>query len=218
MQSVDPGIAPLGIITLEDVLEGKYTLIMTLKLRAHFGLEIIGEEIYDEFDAEGKSHLKSFASPNRGAMRRGVSRGREPHHGSPAVSEGTTAVSVVEPVAISISNESARISHSTPASPKLVGQPGGPMLRTASLGQSLGAFAFHRKNRPPTEDTSASPLTMTGRNRSRSQQRNARSDEGAPSSGVADRIAGVQEEDGARIPDEDERSGPDIPKGDVREE
>ena len=189
---------------------------MTLKLRAHFVLEIIGEEIYDEFDAEGKSHLKSFASPARGAMRRGVSRGRELHHGSPAVSEGTTAVSVVEPVAVS--NESARISQSTPASPKLVGQPDGPMLRTASLGQSLGAFAFHRKNRRPTEDTSALPLTMAGRNRSRSQQRNARSDEGAPSSGVADRIAGVQEEDGARIPDEDERSGPDIPKGDVREE
>ncbi|KAJ3975402.1 DUF21-domain-containing protein [Lentinula raphanica] len=36
LQSFDPAIMPLGIITLEDVLE-----------------ELIGEEIYDEFDSEG---------------------------------------------------------------------------------------------------------------------------------------------------------------------
>ncbi|KIJ19436.1 hypothetical protein PAXINDRAFT_96797 [Paxillus involutus ATCC 200175] len=36
LQGIDPAIMPLGIITLEDVLE-----------------ELIGEEIYDEFDSEG---------------------------------------------------------------------------------------------------------------------------------------------------------------------
>jgi metal transporter CNNM len=46
---------PLGIITLEDVLEG--TIINhwypVLELNLVFNLELIGEEIYDEFDQQG---------------------------------------------------------------------------------------------------------------------------------------------------------------------
>ena len=43
---------PLGIITLEDVLEGKFCQSISSTC-TYVSIELIGEEIYDEFDVEG---------------------------------------------------------------------------------------------------------------------------------------------------------------------
>ncbi|OJT05869.1 DUF21 domain-containing protein [Trametes pubescens] len=54
LQSVDPAVMPLGIITLEDVLEGEFIFLCEVMI-------LIGEEIYDEFDPQGHPDLHAYA-------------------------------------------------------------------------------------------------------------------------------------------------------------
>lgn len=63
-QAIDPSIMPLGIITLEDVLEGNCFLLLNAMTMSYISSELIGEEIYDEFDVEGEgAHSEAFVPP-----------------------------------------------------------------------------------------------------------------------------------------------------------
>jgi metal transporter CNNM len=174
--------------------------------------ELIGEEIYDEFDLEGQSRLKSYAVPKPKSKRR-PSRGLEaPVHPFPVtVPNSATAVSQNGPGGVSVPR-----SHSQPTSPTLsTSHEDDPVSRTPLLGRQLSALAIHRRIRNGSAGgTPSSAQTGWRTSRERSQQHKSKS-EGemaevglAPLSTPPARISEVQEEP-ERIPDEHEKSGPD---------
>lgn len=67
LQVIDPAIMPLGIITLEDVLEGRVRLLLVVTISDINPLELIGEEIYDEFDFEAANGTISSFVPSEHA-------------------------------------------------------------------------------------------------------------------------------------------------------
>lgn len=141
LQSLDPAVAPLGIITLEDVLE-----------------ELIGEEIYDEFDPETEHEFSSYvpelepsnvvtASTSRPLPRRAGSTEKPavdsqkvapPLHERPA-SKSASGTPLLRPIAV-------------PALPAL------PGLKSLSL---FNSSASRSKSAPPTPRTKKLDLSPT---------------------------------------------------------
>lgn len=72
LQGIDPAIMPVGIITLEDVLEGRAWLLFMPTISDINHLELIGEEIYDEFDFEAANGTMSSFVPSEHANTNGT--------------------------------------------------------------------------------------------------------------------------------------------------
>lgn len=146
-------------------------------------------------------------------MKQRVSRGREAHLAPATISsEGATATQVHATDAPALAK-----AHSQPASPNLsASHDEGAISRTSSFGQSLTTFAMQRKVRAQGDGAQRSP------SRERSGQRRSRS-EGemanvglSPLSGPPVRIS-EEPQDDLRIPDAQERNGPDIAQAEGEE-
>ncbi|KAL5501009.1 hypothetical protein ACEPAH_9396 [Sanghuangporus vaninii] len=138
-QGIDPAIMPLGIITLEDVLE-----------------ELIGEEIYDEFDIEGTgAHSQSFLPPGAHPQQQQSTK--------PGLVRKSSA-----PELATNDTSNTRIGESLPMSPPPAGQTPGrvslglAMPRPIALTslRSLGGL-LRSRSAPPTPKDAVKPLPGT---------------------------------------------------------
>ncbi|KAL7281213.1 hypothetical protein ACG7TL_004521 [Trametes sanguinea] len=189
VQSMDPYVQPLGIITLEDVVE-----------------EIIGEEIYDEFDPEGQGHLRPLisAETKRFLARRRL--GRPDASPAPRSAEPNAAVTAEPP---------QRGAQTVPSSPTLQGMLSPTSASTAeqsqqppsrrrsgasSVSRQIGKVfgGVRRANTLPEsiEATTAAPGTGPG-----GEERSPEGEEEKPS------IPGPEEKKGAPDKPEGEKDG-----------
>lgn len=135
--------------------------------------------------------------------------------------KGTTAVSDDEKTPPNTIPSSRAIS--TPASPNLLSPADSPITRTPSLGQSIGALLQYKKLRGAGEPGPPRPSSLgprLGRNGSRS--RASRSETDIPgtaqsSAAAANRVSGILEEDGTRIPGPQEKSRTDMTSEEKKE-
>ncbi|THH30294.1 hypothetical protein EUX98_g3887 [Antrodiella citrinella] len=195
LQSFDPAVMPLGIITLEDVLE-----------------ELIGEEIYDEFDSEGHSHLKYYVSSTK--------------------RKTTRQETIIPPTPVVLSSDPTPTMTSSPMLQSPVVSEGNTPQgyftapRGVSLGPSLSALVSRKVRRGETV-ASAAPRTRRGKTRGFSAPAPVTDGDGEEAVVVADaRVpdaeaadaegaeenAVVREAVGKSIPHDAEEDAPDIPE------
>jgi metal transporter CNNM len=177
---------------------------------------LIGEEIYDEFDAEGQSNLKAYVAPK--SMK---ARGRQRDRHIPAnASENATAVdgqSTVPSFPNTPKIMAANIPESTPSmsrTPSTLEQVVSTLV-TRKKNQNLGAAG---EPRPSSVSRSLRPHRLSSKQRAARSETDLPTTLLAPSAGIVstDRVSDVHEhdehedEEGIRIPGPRERSGPDI--------